>query len=213
MPAQDGLDDLLRRAYGRPAEGEDPQLAQAELARLNDRRDNGDGGPALIALPELPPHRVPGILVRVVLALASAAAAVGAPIAVATAPVDSMLVFARPQTAVDRTAPSWLAPMRNELDGGVDIGAVQESIRFLARGEGAEVFAYLTRSEDLCIVLVDEFGASSACDDITAFREGGIELGMYRKPSIEGYCVMARWGPVGEPRLTREPRSPIDCGR
>jgi hypothetical protein len=196
------LDDLKRRAYARPGSGADPAAAQAELAALGLCRARDALGPIEIELPRVAPHRV-SRLARAAVGVLALATAIAAPVVVATAPVDSLVVFDRERAGLDFTAPAWLAPMISSVDGGVDIGARQDTIRWLASRGEYELFGYLTRSDDLCIVLVGAAGGGgSACTALSEFATEGISLGLASGET----AISVVWGPTGDPTFSEAPR-------
>ncbi|MCU1410693.1 MAG: hypothetical protein JWR04_1400 [Rhodoglobus sp.] len=148
------LEELRRRAYGRPVSAADAAQAQAALQLLADR----------VRMPEPPPPveapAVASVPARGKLLLAAAAAlATG----IALAPTPSLDVFAADQQGV----PAW---------PGAPAG--DDGIRWLGSLGEWDVFGLITAGGNICVTaFADGASGGGSCTSRAAFAVNGLELG------------------------------------
>jgi hypothetical protein len=180
---------LQKLAYSRPVDGVDPAAAQARLAALAEARTP----PAPIewhtpAVPARVTRRekfVVGMAAAIMLGLASAAA---------LSPVSSLVVFERPQE--DR--PVW--------PGGGMRDARSDKIRWIASGNGWDVFAFVTTGGNICVAGFEgRVSAGGACTSESVFDIIGLRLGMSRTVGDTPRHFSVMWGPTGGARVSDLP--------
>lgn len=173
------LDELRRRAYGRPVSAADAAEAQAALQLLADR-DRMPEPPSPVEAPAVasPPAR--SLLLLAGAALTAAALATG----IALAPTPSLDVFGAPQQGV----PAW---------PGAPAGA--DDIRWLGSLGPWDVFGLITTGGNVCVTaFVDGESGGGSCTSREAFDATGLAL----ETSVGAKSFLSvQWGPKGGARL------------
>ncbi|MBG6055396.1 hypothetical protein IWX81_001807 [Salinibacterium sp. CAN_S4] len=181
--------ELQRLAYSRPVDGVDPTAAQTRLAALAEARTPP---------PEIEWHTppLPTAVTRrekVIVAVA-ASVALGLAGTVALAPVSSLVVFDRPQS----DAPVW--------PGGGMRDARTDKIRWIASGNGWDVFAFVTTGGNICVAGFEgKASAGGACTSESVFDIIGLRLGMSRTVGDSAEYFSVRWGPAGTAETSELP--------
>lgn len=191
----DGLEELRRRAYGRPLSEADAAEAQAELRQLADSPEHDGDRDA----PSLPPARVPAVasvpargkLLLGAGALVAAALATG----IALAPAPSLDVFATPQHGV----PTWPGAPADD-----------DNIRWLGSLGPWDVFGLITSGGNVCVTaFAGADSAGGSCTSRAEFGVSGLELGT-SSATVPG-ALSVQWGPRGEARLYDVPLTQLDA--
>lgn len=173
------LDELRRRAYGRPVSAADAAEAQAALQLLADR-DRMPEPPPPVEAPAVASSTARTKLLLAAAALVAAALATG----IALAPTPSLDVFASDQQG----APVWPGARADD-----------DSIRWLGTVGQWDVFGLLTANGNVCVTaFVDGESGGGSCTSREAFSTAGLAL----ETSVGAKTFLSvQWGPKGEARL------------
>lgn|GEM_PF-4391911 len=184
------LEELRRRAYGRPLSETDAATAQAELQRLADgERDATTWSPT--RAPAVASVGRRGTLLLGAATLVAAALATG----IALAPTPSLDVFAAPQQGV----PTW---------PGAPAG--DDDIRWLGSLGPWEVFGLITSGGNVCVTAFGEGdSAGGSCTSRAEFAMNGLKL-RTSVATIPG-SLSVQWGPRGDASLFDVPSTQLDA--
>jgi len=201
----DGLHELTLAAYSRHATPADEARAGAALLAAQERQAalsrELDAAIAIIAAPILPPrpvvvprYRLPRGA-RPALAVAIVAALVAAVVTTPSAPADSLAIFQRPTSEVERITNPYALAAAKRVPGGVN------EVRWLGAAEGIDIYAYQDSQYGVCLASVDPgLVTAGACASTKEFETHGVFLEVRRNSGSGAQFLSIFWGPTGDVR-------------
>jgi hypothetical protein len=210
----DGLYELKLAAYSRHAHPTDEARAGAALLVALEREaalsTELDAALATIATPTPAPAPVvmPRFRVsrgaRLMLAGATVAAVLAAVGTTASAPADSLAVFRRPATEVERLSNPWASAAANRVPGGVN------EVRWLGAAEGIDIYAYQDARYGVCLASVDPgLVTAGACASTKEFGADGVFLEVRKNSGSGSQYLSIFWGPTGNVRAYPKPAEAV----
>ncbi len=214
----DGLYELKLAAYSRHANPADEARAAAALVAARERAAELsrelDAALATISEPPPPPpqptapkYRLPrGVRPLVAAAtVVTLLTAVGLTVRAPTEPpIDSLVVFNRPPTAVELPSNAWAAAAAQRVPGTV------ADVRLLGAAEQIDIYAYRDPQYGVCLATVDPgLVTSGACATPSEFRASGVFLEVSHNSGSAGKYLSVFWGPTGGVRSYPMPASAV----
>jgi hypothetical protein len=201
----DGLYELKLEAYSRHEHPADEARAHAALLAAQERQsalsDELDAALATIAAPIPPPtpvvvpkYRAPRAT-RVALAFAIVAALITAVVTTPSAPADSLAIFQRPTSEVERISNPYALAAAKRVPGGI------KDVRWLGAAEQIDIYAYQDSQYGICLATVDSgLVTSGACASRSDFDTDGVFLEVRHNSGSGAQYLSIFWGPTGDAR-------------
>ena len=201
----DGLYELKLAAYSRHDNPADEARAGAALLKAQEREAalsrELDAALATITAPIAPPAPVvvPRFRVprgsRPLLALAIVAALITAVVTAPTAPADSLAIFHRPTSEVERISNPYALAAAKRVPGGI------KDVRWLGAAEQIDIYAYQDSQYGICLATVDSgLVTSGACATRSDFDRDGVFLEVRHNSGSGAQYLSIFWGPTGNAR-------------
>jgi hypothetical protein len=201
----DGLYELKLAAYSRHENPADEARDGAALLVAQEREvalsEELDVAIAIVSAPIVapPPVVVPTYRFargwRPALVLAIVATLVTAVVTTPSAPADSLAIFQRPTSEVERITNPYALAAAKRVPGGVN------EVRWLGAAEQIDIYAYQDEQYGICLATVDAgLVTSGACASLNYFETDGVFLEVRHNSGSGAQYLSIFWGPTGDVR-------------